>query len=262
MCIAVFQWTPDADTALTFASNRDEFFARPTQSMHWWLGERILAGRDEQSGGTWLGITRNARFAFVTNIRNPALRKPKPRSRGLLVSEFLATDASPHEYLHALIAKLDDYDGFNLVCGQLNKHERTLCFLNSMERAPRELVAGIYAVSNASLDTPWPKIERIKHAFAHETRNDAINEAAIDTLLRDQQTADDAALPNTGVPLDWERALSSIFIRHCEPPSYGTRASTQLRVQGARVRVRESTHTQTQIDASTLNLEFALDGIT
>jgi uncharacterized protein with NRDE domain len=252
MCIVVFRWQPDSDSPLILAANRDEFFARPTQSMHWWRDADILAGRDLQSGGTWLGITRGGRFALVTNVRDPSLRKSNAPSRGLLVSSFLTSDQSAESFATSLASNAHLYEGFNLLCGELaERSERAPCmwFLNSRERETQEVASGIHTLSNASLNTAWPKTERIKTAFTYALNIDdaEMQDAALNTLLSDTTQADERELPNTGVPLDWERALSSVFIRHGE---YGTRASTRIRVNQRRAELRETIHTRDATSAS------------
>jgi uncharacterized protein with NRDE domain len=263
MCLVVFQWQPEQQTALVLAGNRDEFFERPTVPMHWWTESNILAGRDERSGGTWMGVTRDARFALLTNVRNPALRKSGAPSRGLIVSDFLRNPIDPHTYLRELASRAHAYEGFNLVCGSLATHARELWFFNSQEREPRRLDAGLHALSNATLNTPWPKVERIKAGFAEATQSHSItaHDAFVEhlhQLLLDDARADDRALPNTGVPLEWERALSSIFIRHdggreagtSTAPQYGTRASSVMLVHEHTIALSEVTHSQTERNLS------------
>ena len=131
MCIVTFRWAPDSDEPLLLAANRDEFYERPTERMHWWPGDEVLAGRDLRSGGAWLGITRHARFAMVTNIRNPALRREGAPSRGELVKRFLVGDMAAQTFVANALDQSDRYEGFNLavpearfdaVCAQVNAH--------------------------------------------------------------------------------------------------------------------------------------------
>jgi uncharacterized protein with NRDE domain len=249
MCIVVFNWQPQSASPLTLAANRDEFFARPTQPMHWWGDVDVLAGRDLQSGGTWLGVTRDARFALVTNVRDPSLRKQNAPSRGLLVTAFLESIDSPKAFMDSLARKARTYEGFNLLCGELNEPQRDLWFLNSQTCEPVRVAPGIHTLSNASLNTAWPKTKRIKSAFTRAIDIAAMHEqnASLKALLSDATLADDDTLPNTGVPLEWERALSSVFIRG---PDYGTRASTLLRASDGVIALQEMTHTATQTHAS------------
>jgi uncharacterized protein with NRDE domain len=241
MCIAAFAWNPDSTTPLLLAANRDEFFARPTAPMHWWPGERVLAGRDLKANGAWLGVTRSGRIALLTNIRNPALRREGAPSRGDIVKNFLESAASPAAFAVELAADAARYEGFNVVCGQVNDVARELWFLNSAEAAPKRLNEGLYGLSNASLDSEWPKLARIKQGLRHalaEPELDAQNERLL-RLLRNTTRAHDSQLPSTGVPLEWERALSAIFIHRDE---YGTRASTVVRVSGGRADLTEANY--------------------
>ena len=241
MCIAVFQWNPAAETPILLAANRDEHFERPTQAMHWWPQANVLAGRDLKADGAWLGVTRRGRFALVTNIRNPALQKTGAPSRGDIVRRYLEDTQPASGFVAALAAKANQYEGFNLLCGSLNANESELWFLNSSEATPQWLDGGLYALSNASLDTPWPKITRIKAGFRHalaERDLKAQNERLFRLLGNTTQVAD-RDLPQTGVPLDWERKLSSISVRR---DGYGTRASTLMRIANGKATVIEVNH--------------------
>ena len=257
MCIAVFQWSPDAESPLLLAANRDEHFERPTQAMHWWPQANVLAGRDLKADGAWLGVTRHGRFALITNIRNPAVRKTGAPSRGQIIRRYLEETQSAGEFVAALAAIADQYEGFNLLCGTLGENERALWFLNSVEAAPRLLVSGLYALSNASLDTPWPKITRIKAGFRHalaERDPHAQNERLF-RLLGNTTHVADRDLPQTGVPLDWERKLSSISVRR---EGYGTRASTVMRIVNGHGQVTELNHNEDSTVGARNNFAFDL----
>jgi uncharacterized protein with NRDE domain len=225
VCLILVAWQAHPDYPLVIAANRDEFYARRTASADF-LAEfpQVLAGRDLEAGGTWLGITREGRFAALTNYRDPANQKPKAPSRGKLVADFLTGDTDIDTYLDSLSAA--DYNGFNLLLGNFeNKNSRLLAFSNvSTDR--HELTPGIYGLSNHLLDTPWPKVGAGKTAL-----NDALaalpDETALFHLLHDDTIHPDDTLPATGVSLDWERLLSAAFIRS---PEYGTRCSTLVKV--------------------------------
>ena len=238
MCIATFAWNPDSDTPLMLAANRDEFFARPTEPMHWWPDSPVLAGRDLKANGAWLGITRHGRFALLTNIRNPALRRDGAPSRGDIVKNFLESSVVTSTFVNALASITPRYEGFNFLCGQLNHDTRELWFLNAAERVARRLNPGLYGLSNASLDTDWPKLSRAKQGLRHALaeRDGAAQTERLLRLLRNTTPTSDRQLPSTGVPLEWERALGSIFINR---DGYGTRASTVLRVGNTRAAVSE-----------------------
>lgn len=266
MCVVVFNWQTESDSPLTLAANRDEFFARPAAPLHWWLGDEILAGRDLKGGGTWMGATRSGRFALLTNLRDPQLRKTDAPSRGTIVNAFLDGAMSAPRFLDDLAARSSRFEGFNVVCATLGGRTngaRELWFLNSHEVKPRRLQDGVYALSNASLNTPWPKIERIKTSFSRALRQPDFDARvqSIDALLLDATRAADEALPATGVPREWERALSSIFIRHCDAAGniiYGTRVSTQFHVVGDTIAMREVTHLPDHPSRSQIEFKFTI----
>ncbi|MGY3171083.1 uncharacterized protein with NRDE domain [Pseudomonas sp. TE12234] len=219
MCLIVFAWRPGHAQPLIVAANRDEFYARPSLPLAQWPeAPQVHAGRDLEAGGTWLGIGANGRFAALTNIRDPH-RPPGRRSRGELVARFLAGELPIDDYLDDVVARSPEYGGFNLLVGNL--HE--LWHFNARESEAVMLQPGVYGVSNAGLDTPWPKLLKAKAALSaamDDPRPDTLL-----TLLSDPQTAPFAELPDTGVGLATETLLSSVFIAS---QSYGTRASTAL----------------------------------
>lgn len=238
MCIATFSWNPGGETPLVLAANRDEFFARPTETMHWWPGTQVLAGRDLKANGAWLGITRHGRFALVTNIRNPALRREGAPSRGDIVRNYLESSVPPSAFVAALASIAPRHEGFNLLCGQVSAAARELWFLNSAEGSGKRLDRGLFGLSNASLDTEWPKLTRIKQGLRHALaeRDLAAQGARLLRLLRNTTPTSAQQLPDTGVPLEWERALGTIFISR---DGYGTRCSTLLRVSEGRATATE-----------------------
>ncbi len=219
MCLIVFAWRPGHAQPLVVAANRDEFYARPAKPLAQWVDTpQVYAGRDLEAGGTWLGIGANGRFAALTNIRDPH-RPPGRRSRGELVARFLTGELPIDDYLDDVVARSPEYGGFNLLVGNL--HE--LWHFNARESEAVLLQPGIYGVSNASLDTPWPKLIKAKAALG-KVLDDPQPQALLN-LLSDPQTAPFAELPDTGVGLATETLLSSVFIAS---QSYGTRASTAL----------------------------------
>jgi uncharacterized protein with NRDE domain len=234
------------------AANRDEFHARPTARAAWWPDHpEILAGRDLQAGGTWLGITRTGRFAALTNYRDPEQRRMDAPSRGALVTAMLESGASVAEGLAYLREVGAHYNGFNLI---FSDGER-LGIYESVLGSGRELGPGIYGLSNHLLDTPWPKVQNAK------TRLEAALLGLADTaplldLLRDDRPASDAELPRTGVSLEWERLLSSAFVR---APDYGTRCSTIIRIDAqGRAYFEEWSWNSVGADMGRTKLQFAL----
>ncbi|WP_454866350.1 NRDE family protein [Pseudomonas umsongensis] len=222
MCLIVFAWRPGHAQPLIVAANRDEFYARPSLPLAQWPeAPQVHAGRDLEAGGTWLGLGANGRFAALTNIRDPH-RPPGRRSRGELVAGFLTKDVPIDDYLADVVARSPEYGGFNLLIGNANE----LWHFNARESEAVMLPPGIYGLSNAGLDTPWPKLLRAKGALG-EVLDDPQPQSLL-ALLSDSQQAPFADLPDTGVGLATETLLSSVFIAS---QSYGTRASTALIVQ-------------------------------
>ncbi|HBZ95978.1 MAG TPA: hypothetical protein DEO91_20495 [Pseudomonas sp.] len=222
MCLIVFAWQPESPTVLRLASNRDEFYARPSTALgEWQDAPGVFAGRDLQAGGTWLGVTTQGRFAALTNIRDLE-QKAGPRSRGALTADYLQGQDSPPAYLDRIMRDAAAYAGFNRLVG--DRHQ--LWHFNSQEGRARQLQGGLYGLSNANLDTPWPKLLRARNALGE--RIDAEDEALM-ALLADNSPPADHLLPDTGVGLATERLLSTAFIIG---EAYGTRASTALNLYG------------------------------
>lgn len=237
MCLILIAYHYQPGYPLLVAANRDEFYNRPTAPLAQWAdASQILAGRDLQSGGTWFGITTTGRFAALTNYRDPSRALSNAPSRGKLVSEYLRGAEPARSYLDQVIEKANLYNGFNLLLGDAEG----LFYYANYQNQPRALEPGLYGLSNHFLDTPWPKVERARTALRQTLRQtpNPIPEDLLE-LLRDQEPAPDHQLPHTGIPLEWERWLSPIFIT---APGYGTRASTALCVQDCgSVRIVETT---------------------
>ena len=236
MCLMVFAWRSHPDFPLVLAANRDEFYTRRTRPAAWWGNAvSVLAGHDEEAGGTWLGITRRGRFAALTNVRAPSERNPHAPSRGTLVLSALQSPESPTSWIESNAARLGAYNGFNLLLGDVaptasgesGSEPRLDYVTNRGDAPPRTLPPGVYGLSNASLDTPWPKVTRAVTRFACSVASRVDFEMLL-RLLENRELARDSELPSTGVPYEWERALSSIQIR---AHGYGTRASTVITVR-------------------------------
>ncbi|MGH8330908.1 MAG: NRDE family protein [Pseudomonas fluorescens] len=222
MCLIVFAWRPGHAQPLIVAANRDEFYARPSLPLAQWPeAPHVHAGRDLEAGGTWLGVGAHGRFAALTNIRDPH-QPPSRKSRGELVAGFLLGNMSIDDYLSDVVGRSLEYAGFNLLVGNTNE----LWHFNARETEAVMLPPGVYGLSNAGLDTPWPKLLKARAAL-EEVLDDPQPQALL-ALLNDPQTAPFAELPDTGVGLATETLLSSVFIAS---PTYGTRASTALIVQ-------------------------------
>ena len=224
MCLLVLAWQVHPRYRLVVAANRDEFHDRPSAPLgHWSIGaSEILGGRDLRAGGTWLALDARRRFGVVTNYRDLARSHPDAPSRGVLVPQFLAGQADPGSYLAALEGEAGRYSGFNLLLSDAT----TLWYAgNRATPFARPLAPGIHALSNHLLDTPWPKLARVRRAF--EAWIDADPTPPIEALLamladRTPASADEA-LPETGLAPEWERVLSAPFVLD---PRYGTRSST------------------------------------
>lgn len=228
MCLIALAIDQSRRFPLVVAANRDEFLARPAARLGWWTpasgGPALLAGRDLKAGGTWLGLTAQGRLAMLTNVRSPSLQDSAAPSRGQIVLQWLA-GSEPTDRFWMRTALLG-YNGFNLIAADFKRGE---CFwASNLGAHPKRLERGTYGVSNASLDTAWPKTIALKaslrHALSTAGSVDALS-AALFAALADRHLADDADLPSTGVPLDLERQLSAAFIRAPER-QYGTRCST------------------------------------
>lgn len=222
MCLILLAWQAHPDFPLVVAANRDEFFTRPAAAAAWRPEHpSILAGRDLEAGGTWLGVTRGGRFAGLTNFRDPQRQRDGRPSRGQLVTDFLASAESTASALERLRHEGSRYNAFNLLVSD----GESLGIYESESGAAHILPPGLYALSNHLLDTPWPKAVAGKSRLG-KALGALPDTAQLEALLRDDRPAADASLPRTGVSLAWERMLSSAFIR---APGYGTRCSTLIR---------------------------------
>jgi uncharacterized protein with NRDE domain len=232
MCLIAWNWQPESPTPLLLIANRDEFYARPTKPLGWWEDADILAGRDLQAGGTWLGVSLSGRLAALTNHRDPVNVRTDAPSRGELVSGFLQADTPAADYLTALAEHAADYNPFNLLVfdGQ------DLMGLESRHAKVLPLQPGIGAVSNADFLTPWPKLATLKDGLQALLTKAQPSDAELLDLLHHRSVAADADLPATGISLALERVLSSAFIA---TPDYGTRACSVVRFGASRIQFLE-----------------------
>lgn len=240
MCLILLVVGVHPDYPLILCGNRDEFYQRPTRQAHYWSeNEQIFAGKDLEKGGTWLGVTTSGRIAAVTNVRDNLKTKKDHRSRGELVTDFLKSDIDALNYINEMRAKGFSYQGYNLIVGNSEEWYYTS---NRME-AGSKLGKGIHVLSNAQLNTNWPKTERLKGYFTDIVNHQAEESVFIEELismLRDQTIYQDIDLPDTGVGLELERMLSPIFING---DHYGTRASTIILIRrGGHIRFVEQTY--------------------
>jgi len=230
MCLVALAIDHSRRFPLVIATNRDEFFRRPSARLAWWTpdsgGPAILGGRDLESGGTWLGLTAEGRLAIVTNIRAPKLNEANSPSRGSIVPDWLSGKERSDRFW--MRSALWGYNGFNLIAFDFRQGE---CFwATNGGRSPVRLDRGIHGLSNAELNTPWPKVETLKAHLQQGLDSaqsvDALS-AQLFEALADRTEAADEHLPDTGVPLEWERRLSAAFIRTPDA-AYGTRCSTLI----------------------------------
>ena len=227
MCLILLALDAHPDFAIVVAANRDEFHARPTAAADFWPDAAdLLAGRDLEQGGTWFGVTRGGRIAMLTNHRDPRRQLAQAPSRGGLGTSFLLGDASAPDHLARLRDSAARYNGYNLVAGHWREG---LSWFGSRSFRLERIAPGIHGLSNADLDTAWPKVERGRARLEEALRENPPGlEERLLALLDDRTVAADAYLPDTGVPLELERRLSAPFIVGRE---YGTRSSTVLLVE-------------------------------
>ena len=226
MCILFFALEQHPQYPVIICANRDEFHQRPTKAMHHWLTPEILAGKDLTAGGSWLGLTASGRFSALTNFRKVTQFDPNKKSRGHLVIQALTqTDENMSTLLHE---SADDYNGYNLVYGQLNK----LYSFDSVNKKANQLPKGVHSLCNGPLDDIWPKMalgqQRLSSLIDSSSKNSNSQNNTLDIeqlfdLMKNTEQAQSAQLPDTGVSRQWEKFLSAIFI---VSPKYGTRTTT------------------------------------
>lgn len=242
MCLVALALDQSSRFPFVLATNRDEFFDRPAERLGWWEpddgGPAILGGRDLHAGGTWMGLTAPGRLGLVTNVRNPQDVDPQAPSRGQIVPLWLKGDQSMSMLWPRLA--MSGYNGFNMLALDFAQGD---CFwLNNRKLYPERLQRGVFGLSNAILNTPWPKVQqlkaRLKQAVSACNNAQSLADRLFDALA-DPAIAPDNQLPHTGVPLEWERLLSAAFIRSADG-LYGTRCSTVVITE--RVNKRLVTH--------------------
>lgn len=230
MCIVALAWHVLDDMPLCLISNRDEFYHRPTALLHQWEHTPIIAGQDLQSGGTWMGVTPQGRWAVLTNFRDGRDKKQYETSRGHLVQAFLESDLLPIRFAQQLEQQQQNFAGFNLFMGTADQ----AVYMSNRGEAPQVLANGVYVVSNGLMSDHWEKTRHLRTRFTqeflpmhqHKTEELSLQLAAWD-ILEDERKVTTALLPNTGIQPEMEELLSSTFI---QSPVYGTRCSNFLRM--------------------------------
>ncbi|MBM4764079.1 NRDE family protein [Bacillus sp. B15-48] len=229
MCLILFAYKLHPTYPLIVAANRDEFYRRPTAPANYWDDEpSIIAGRDLEKMGTWMGITTSARFAALTNYRDPNENTVGKHTRGNLVADFLKGNANPEEYLHTVAESRNMYPGYNLLVGDV----KGLFYYSNVSNEVTAIQPGVYGLSNHLLNTNWPKVqigkngldEIVKGNIQNHLNDEKMIEQLFELLLN-AESALDELLPKTGVSLEMERILSPLFIKS---EGYGTRSSTVL----------------------------------
>ncbi len=222
MCLIVIGYNYHPDYKLVFAANRDEFYQRPSSPADFWNDEpSLLGGKDLKEGGTWCGITKNGRFAAITNYRDMKTIKKDALSRGRIVTDFLLGTSSPEFYSKGLKESSDLYNGYGLLFGDVNE----LLFFSSQTKKTTKMKKGIHGLSNHLLDTPWFKVRRGKELLkkAIDKGDTLVDDLFL--MLSDKTISPENELPDTGLPKEIEKSISSIFV---ETPDYGTRSSTVI----------------------------------
>lgn len=227
MCLLFISFKLTPGYRLVLAANRDEFRHRPTVPLDYIDDEKtILAGRDLQGGGTWLGLSRKGKIAAITNFRKGGILRNDAPSRGKIIDSYLRSGDTAEEFLAALQKKGSEYNGFNLILGDMDS---LFYYTNQeVEKNPVALKPGFYGLCNHFLDSPWPKLVRGKKLLRPVmVESEKIEPTTLFSLLTDSWHPEDNSLPETGVGLEWERLLGSIFI---DGEFYGTRSSAVITI--------------------------------
>ncbi|KAG9442963.1 hypothetical protein H6P81_018817 [Aristolochia fimbriata] len=238
MCIAVWLWQSDPRFPLLLLLNRDELHDRPTKPIHWWDdSSQILGGKDCLAGGTWMACKRDGRIAFLTNVMEPN-PFPEAKSRGNLPLRFLESRKSPLKFAEEVAAEADHYNGFNLILVDICS--KSMVYISNRPKGEpvsiQDVLPGLHVLSNAKLDSPWHKAERLGRNFIQLLSKYGSEELPkkdmVELLMRDTVKAERARLPNTGADSEWELKLSSIFVdAEGQRGRYGTRSSAVLLVK-------------------------------
>jgi len=245
MCLIFLSLQQHPAYKLIVVANRDEFYQRKTAVADYWQdAPEILGGRDLEAGGTWMAVSKKGKIAMVTNYRDLRNLKEAAPSRGHLVSDFLLLDVTPQDYLAEIEPKAPEYNGFNLIVGDAEE----LWYLSNYKKGFEKITDGFHALSNNLLDVPWPKIIRGSEKIKTALQQPIVEATTLLNLMYDSQLAEDAQLPDTGLPLDRERLLSSMFIKS---PGYGSRCSTVVTID----RNNNLTFTERVYDLATFQYE-------
>lgn len=224
MCLIFLSVNDHPNYKLIVAANRDEFYGRKTAAVSEWKDHPgVIGGRDLEAQGTWMAMTKDGKIGMVTNYRDLKNINPNAPTRGLLITDFLFNGYEAESYLKEVHLKASQYNGFNLVIGSIDE----LYYYSNYQSKIVKLNNGFYGLSNHLLDTPWPKVRRGKEKMASVLLESNPDPSAIFEVLTDEKIAPDDQLPNTGLDIERERAVSAMFIKS---PNYGSRCSTVVLV--------------------------------
>lgn len=224
MCLINFAYQQHTQYKFILVGNRDEFYSRPTQSLHWWEDlPHILAGRDLKDGGTWMGMSKDGKIAALTNYRDLINLKEKAPSRGIILKKYLSGEIPLHEFHIFLKTQGRFYNGFNLIYGTTDE----LYYYSNEGDRWQIVLPGIYGLSNAFLDTPWTKVVTSKQLFTEIIQSEKFSSGELVKMMHNTAEATDDALPSTGVSPDLEKKLSAIFI---QTENYGSRLTTFISI--------------------------------
>ncbi|PHS71985.1 MAG: hypothetical protein COB22_06105 [Cycloclasticus sp.] len=224
MCLILLAHEYSAQYKFILLSNRDEYHQRPTKQAGFWpANSPIFGGIDEFAGGSWLSVDNTGRLAAITNVRKPPFNDTNKKSRGLIVKDFLSCQLSSREFISNLKTRDANIGLFNLLLRDKNE---LIYYTNDTQRIS-SIEPGIHGISNASLDTAWPKLTRGCELFKSTLNRATVGNSDYLKILQSQQRPVDKHLPQTGISLEFERLLSSIFI---QSDDYGTRCSTIITI--------------------------------
>ena len=224
MCLILFALNTHEKYKLILAANRDEFFERPSKELHYWEeNKNVMGGKDLVSGGTWLGLRSDGRFIAITNYRDKHYKDEHEYSRGEISRSFLLGNEPLDTFLNQVSSQRQRYSRFNLLISDDGCD--TITYYSNVRDSSTTIKEGIHGLSNAFLDTPWPKVTKGVKYLENLIQSDTLNVPALMKLLSDDAPAPEKLLPDTGIPFDLEQKLSPVFI---SLKGYGTRCSTVL----------------------------------
>ena len=260
MCLIFFSLKQHPTFKLIVAANRDEFYNRKTAAADYWKDfPTIVGGRDlevmpdgRQANGTWMGMTTSGKISMLTNYRDPKNINPHAPSRGHLVSDYLEQNSAPGDYLKLIEPKATAYNGFNLLVG----NQEEFYYLSNYKTGIEKVTSGLHGLSNHLLETPWPKVNNGKQKLELLLKSESITSLQLFEFLYDGEHAADELLPDTGIGLERERALSSMFIKS---PGYGSRCSTVILVdQQNNVEFSERVYDLSTFEYTTKKFQFKI----